>query len=258
MKKKLKVIAIIPARMGSSRFPGKPLENILGIPMIEHVRRRVENVSILDEVYVATCDEEIKKIVEAHGGKAIMTSDQHERCTDRIEEAARNLHADVVVNVQGDEPMVSARSIEEVVAPFFSMDDVYATCLVYPIVDRSELTSKNIVKSVISKSERILYLSRAAIPGNEEDKNTQYYKQSGIMAFKKEFLHQFNDLESTPLEKKESVDMMRILENDFWIQGVVSLEETKGVDIPSQIQMIENEILGSPEQKALFEKVVQR
>lgn len=255
MKKSLKIVAMIPARMDSSRFPGKPLKKILGLPMIEHVRRRVEQIQILNEVYVATCDAEIFDVVVANGGNAIMTANTHERCTDRIEEAARKIDADIIVNVQGDEPMVSQASIEEVVAPFFTNERVLTTCLVYPIEENDELESPNIVKAVLSRSGKILYLSRSRIPGRDVNSKTSYYKQSGIMAFTKEFLHQFNRLESTPLEQKESVDMLRVLEHDLSIQGVVSLNETKGVDLPEHIEMIESAILSDPLQKDIFSRI---
>ena len=258
MKKNLKIVAVIPARMGSSRFPGKPLIKILGLPMIEHVRRRVEEVKSLSEVYVATCDKEIKEVVESYGGQVIMTADTHERCTDRIEEAAHKIEADIIINVQGDEPTVSKEVIEEVIGPFFKDDKVLTTCIVYPIKDHDEINSLNIVKTVLSNSHRLLYLSRSAIPGKEIMSNVKYYKQSGIMAFTKDFLHKYHNLSSTPLEKKESVDMLRVLEHDYFIQGVISEHETKGIDIPEQVEMMERLILGDPKEKEIFERIKDR
>lgn len=255
MTSRPKIIAIIPARMGSSRFPGKPLEKILDLPMIEHVRRRVEEIELLDEVIVATCDQEIKGVVEGFGGKVAMTSDKHERCTDRIEEAAKELQADVIINIQGDEPMVSSVAVEEVVSPFLNSSEVLTSCLVYPIKDQEELLSPNIVKTVLSSSQRMLYLSRAAIPGKEYQPELQYYKQSGIMAFKKDFLHKFSQLSPTPLEAKESVDMLRVLEHDYWIQGVVSQHETMGVDVPEQVNIIEERILNDPLEKEIYQRI---
>ena len=255
MKRKLKVVAMIPARMGSTRFPGKPLEKILGLPMIEHVRRRVEEMDILDEVYVATCDQEIMDLVVKNGGKSIMTASTHERCTDRIEEAARSVEADIIVNVQGDEPMVYSSVIKELIAPFFENDKIQATCLVYPIINPAELESLNIVKTVLSKTNKVLYFSRALVPGKDVSNHLTYYKQSGIMAYNKEFLHHFNNLEQTPLEIQESVDMLRILENDYQIHAVVTDKETKGVDTPEQIKMLEDEILGDPLQKEIFDRI---
>lgn len=257
--KKRKIVAIIPARMAASRFPGKPLVNILGLPMIEHVRRRAEEVDLLDEVYVATCDKEIEELVTKNGGKVIMTANTHERCTDRIEEAAKGLDADIIVNIQGDEPMVAREAIEEVLSPFLkSKDDVKTTCLVYPIKDGAELDSLNIVKCVLSQSHKILYLSRSRIPGKDVHSGVQYYKQSGVMAFSKDFLHKFSHLTPTPLEKKESVDMLRVLEHDYVIHGVVSIHETKGVDIPEQVKMLEDEIRKDSKQMMIFKRINNR
>ena len=253
----MKIVAVIPARMGSSRFPGKPLIKIKGIPMIEHVRRRVQegrpdSQFELDDVFVATCDQEIKEAVESYGGKVIMTSDRHERATDRIEEAAHSFKADIIINVQGDEPLVLPESIDEVVSPFFKNKNVGCSCLMYPILSEKELHNDNIVKTVLNKNDEALYFSRAGIPGRSYDPNFKYYKQSGIMAFTKEFLHLFTKLESTPLEKKESVDLMRLLEHGYKVQGFISYNETKGVDIPAQVFDIERELETDVKQKAIF------
>ncbi len=256
---RLRIAAVIPARMGSTRFPGKPLIPILGLPMIEHVRRRVELmrglIEGLDEVIVATCDEEIRVLVERSGGNAIMTSPTHERATDRIEEVAHKIHADVYLNVQGDEPMVREGQIRALVEPFHGDDSVQTTCLVYPIRDLADLTSLNVVKTVQSRTGKILYLSRSAIPGRAVSPDTLYTKQSGLMAFRKEFLHLYRRLEPTPLEAKESVDMLRVLEHDYSIQGVLYPEETLGVDIPEQVGILERAIEGDPGQKAIFESI---
>ena len=184
MTRPLKVAAIIPARMSSTRFPGKPLIKILGLEMIEHVRRRCERIPGLSHVLVATCDQEIVDLVTKNGGKAVMTSDKHERACDRIEEAAKKLDADIVINVQGDEPMVSAEAIEELVAPFRSNSEIQCTNLVYRVLDFSELTSDNVVKVALSKTGKILYFSRFGIPGRKVEKDFPYFKQSGIMAFR--------------------------------------------------------------------------
>ncbi len=249
-----KVAAIIPARMGSSRYPGKPLVPILGLPMIEHVRRRVLKMKGIDLVIVATCDQEIADVVRAAGGVAVMTSDQHERATERIEEAARSIDADIIINVQGDEPMVLEEPLADLIRAF-SSPDVKCACIAYPIVDQSELHSDNIVKTVLSRSGKMIYFSRAAIPGRKPQATTKYFKQSGIMAFRKETLHQFTKLQMTPLEIQESVDLMRLLENDISVQAVISKLETRGVDIPAQVAEVEAAIMGDPEQRRIFESL---
>jgi 3-deoxy-manno-octulosonate cytidylyltransferase (CMP-KDO synthetase) len=240
--------------MASSRFPGKPLAPILGIPMIEHVRRRVSLCDGID-VYVATCDDEIRAVVESHGGKVIMTSDKHLRCTDRIEEAVTNVDADIVVNIQGDEPAVMPETVMDVAMPL-SKDDVFpCSCLIYPISDMNELNNINVVKAVVSRSNSILLFSRSPIPFMRENSQVQYYKQSGIMAFRKDFLHLYSRLEPTPLEIAESVDMLRILEHDHKILGIPSERVSFGVDIPGDVDKIARILTEDKEQNKMHEKI---
>lgn len=250
-----RVAAVLPARMGSSRYPGKPLVSILGLPMIEHVRRRVEKMTRIHDVIVATCDKEIQQVVEAAGGRVAMTSDKHERATERIEEAAQKLVADIVINVQGDEPMVLEEPLNRLIEPFWADPTIQCTCLVYPIRDHADLTNDNIVKTVLSQSGKMLYLSRAGIPGRKVNEQVSYYKQSGLMAFRKDTLHKFTKLKMTPLEIQESIDLLRLLENDIAVQAVVSDSETKGVDVPSQVTDVEAAIMGDPVQKRIFESI---
>jgi len=249
-----KIIAIIPARMASSRFPGKPLEKILGLPMIEHVRRRVSLCEGVD-VFVATCDLEIKEVVESFGGKVIMTSDKHLRCTDRIEEAVNNIDADIVVNIQGDEPTVMPQAVMEVALPLIKEELFQCSCLIYPIVDKEELRNPNIVKVVISESNSIMYFSRSQIPYIRDDCGVQFFKQSGIMAFKKNFLHLYSKLPATSLEVSESVDMLRIIEHDYKILGIITPNVSLGVDVPDDIKIIETIINENKFQNELFQKI---
>jgi len=254
MKSK-KVIAIIPARMSATRFPGKPLAKVLGLSLIEHIRRRAVLFNLFEEVFVATCDQVILDEVEKYGGKGIMTSNRHERCTDRIEEAARELLGDIIVNIQGDEPLVRKESLQKLISPLVHSTEILTTNIVNPITSIDELQSPNVVKTVLSNSNRILYMSRAMIPGNAFSSNHFYYKQTGLMAFEKNFLHNFSTWVPGPLEKKESCDMLRLLENDMSVQGVICEFQTIGVDIPEQVQQVEEFIMSSPEQKRIFESI---
>lgn len=251
-----KIIAIIPARMGASRFPGKPLAKILGLPMIEHVRRRVALCAVLSDVYVATCDDEIREVVEKSGGKVIMTSPKHERCTDRIEEAARNLQCDLVVNVQGDEPLIRPESIERLVEPFHHRDDIESACLVYPITDLNDLNDRNTVKAVLALDGTVLYFSRSSIPNTERGVAGPYYEQSGVMAYRKDFLHKYASLPQTPLERAESVDMLRILEHGYKIHGVLENQPTGQVDVVQHIADVESVIRSDSAQKAFYDKIL--
>lgn len=251
-----KIIAIIPARMGSTRFPGKPLAKIFDLPMIEHVRRRIKMCKILSEVYVATCDDEIKKAVESFGGKVIMTSKSHERCTDRIEEAARSLESDIIVNVQGDEPLITPIMIEKLVEPLVLNDDIQASCLVYPIIDLSNLEDINTVKAVMDLKHSIMYFSRSGIPNFKQGKEADTFEQSGVMAYKKDFLHTYSQLAPTPLECAESVDMLRIIEHGYKIYGVIWDDATIQVDMPEHISNVEEAILKDKSQKVFYEKIL--
>jgi 3-deoxy-manno-octulosonate cytidylyltransferase (CMP-KDO synthetase) len=255
--KEKKIVAVIPARMASSRFPGKPLANILGLPMIEHVRRRVSLCKGI-EVYVATCDPEIRTVVEAHGGKVIMTSDKHLRCTDRIEEAVTNLDAEVVVNVQGDEPTVVPQAVAEVSTPLLTNEVFQCSCLIYPITDLSELQNPNVVKTVISRTNSILYFSRSPIPYLRENCSVQFYKQSGIMAFRKDFLHLYSRLPATPLEIAESVDMLRVLEHGYKILGIPTTQVSAGVDIPGDVKVVEEILKEDEGQNKLYQEITKR
>lgn len=250
-----KIVAMIPARMGSSRFPGKPLERILGIPLIEHTRRRVCLCDIVDEVYVATCDEEIRKTVESAGGKVIMTRNTHERCTDRIEEAASHIDADIIINVQGDEPLIMPDLLRKLVEPFDSCGDVQATCLIYPISDPADLEDINTVKAVLDLNNCVLYFSRSPIPNFRHGTKPDFYEQSGVMAYRKDFLHRYSRLHPTPLEKSESVDMLRILEHGYKIYGVITENVTIEVDLPEHIAKVEAAIKVSPAQSAVYEMI---
>ena len=244
----MKVLAIIPARMAASRFPGKPLAPILGLPMIEHVRRRVAMCSRLTEVIVATCDEEIRNVVEAAGGKVAMTADTHVRCTDRIAEAALGRDADIVINVQGDEPLVMPEMMNALIGPLLADPDLPSTNLVTPIIDDEEFVNPNAVKAVVNRAGDILYFSREPIPSRKKAERNDYmkWKQLGIIAFRGDFLRTFTKLEPTPLEIVESVDMMRAIEHGYRVKMVEVKERMIGVDIPADVALVESILARDP------------
>ena len=244
----MKIVAIIPARMAATRFPGKPLTPILGLPMIEHVRRRVSMCDALDEVIVATCDETIKNVVEASDGKVVLTSDRHERCTDRISEAAAKVNADIVINVQGDEPLVMPEMMDEVTRPLLEDSDLLSVNLVTRIVDPEEFNDPNVCKVVTNRIGDLLYISREPIPSSKMSSTDNYIKlkQLGIIAFRDNFLHTFSRLESTPLEQIESVDMMRAVEHGYRVKIVETNGQLIGVDVPEDIQRVEDILTSDP------------
>ena len=259
MSEKLKTVVVIPCRMGSSRFKGKPLYPILGLPMIEHVRRRALLAENVDDVIVATCDKEIFESIESFGGNVVMTSKDHERCTDRVEEAISKVDCDIVVNLQGDEPLITPGILEDLIQPLLERPELEATNIVHAIKNPKELESPHVVKVVLSNTAKIIYLSRSVIPGCMSDISIEFYKQTGIMGFRKEFLRKFtHEFEPGPLEKRESVDMVRIMENDGQLQGVITEQETRGVDLLSHISEVEEIINTDPLQKELHDKIVQK
>lgn len=237
----MKIAAIIPARMASSRFPGKPLAPILGLSMIEHVRRRVSMCERLDEVIVATCDEEIREAVESSGGKVIMTANTHERCTDRIAEAAEKINADIVVNVQGDEVLILPEMLDDVIKPMVEDMELPAVNLVTRIEDETEFQDRNAPKVVANKFGNLLYISREPIPSRSKADSNDYLKQKqlGVIAFRNEFLRTFLNLEPTPLEIVESVDMMRAVEHGYRIRIVETIGKMIAVDVPGDIEKVE-------------------
>lgn len=244
----MKVVAILPARMGSSRFPGKPLAKILGRPMIEHVFRRTAMSKSLAETYVATCDDEIRIAVEAFGGKCIMTSDRHQRASDRVAEAAEKLDADLIVMVQGDEPMTVPEMIDASVAPF--RDDTSLQCvnLTKRIESEAEFNNPNTIKVVMDGRWNALYFSREPIPTRRIAPfgKIPAYKQVCIIPFRRQALKLFAELAPTPLEVAESIDMMRFLEHGVPVRMVETTYDSQAVDTPPELAAVEELLRRDP------------
>ena len=241
----MNIISIIPARMGSSRFPGKPMADILGMPMIGHVYKRVKMSKLLSEVYVATCDDEIFDYIESIGGKAVMTSNCHERCSDRCAEAMlkiesqENKKVDIMVMVQGDEPLTFPQMIDEAVAPMLEDKSIIITNLVANLHTVKEFEDPNEVKVVMDKQNNALYFSREPIPSRKKGiLDVPMKKQVCVIPFTRDFLLEYNKMEPTPLEIIESVDMMRILENGMKIKMVDTKYETKAVDTKEDLDRV--------------------
>ena len=242
--------------MASSRFPGKPLIHILGLPMIEHVRRRALLAAGIDDVVVATCDASIFDAIAGFGGRAVMTADTHERCTDRIEEAMRSLDGDIVVMVQGDEPLLIPEAVERVAQPLRDRQDVVCTNLLSPLESDADLANPNIVKAVCALDGRVMFLSRAPVPFFRKRVECPVYRQTGIMAFRSSLLRQYSTLPETPFERAESVDMLRLLEHGLPIHGVVVDYPTIGVDRPEDVPAVEQWLRGNPLQRELYDRTM--
>ena len=228
----MSIAAIIPARMASSRFPGKPLKQILGVSMIEHVRRRASLSKVLSKVIVATCDKIIFDEVQSHGGEVVMTSGYHDSCIDRVEEAATKFKANIIINVQGDMPLVDPGSLEALVKPLLLDKNIHYTDMIAPIFKKSDVLNPNIVKIVVNLSGDAIYYSREAIPSIKKNLNREqkYFMQLGINAFRERSLKYFSKLERTPLEIIESIDMLRLLEHNYDIRTVIAASAVLGVD----------------------------
>lgn len=246
-KKQINIIGIIPARMASTRFPGKPLAKICGIPMIEHVYLRSKMARVLNEVYIATCDKEIKEYCMKANINAVMTRDTHTRASDRAAEAmlkieqAKEGKVDIVAMVQGDEPMVFPEMIDLAVEPLLKDKNILVTNLMARLKTKEEQDDPNVVKVVVDKDNFALYFSRESIPSAKKiDKEFPRYKQVPIIPFRRDFLITFNNLLPTSLEIIESVDMLRALEHGFKVKMVPMQFETYGVDTLEDLKRVDS------------------
>ena len=240
------IIGIIPARMASSRFPGKPMAKICGIPMVGHVYLRSRMCKTMKEVYVATCDTEIADYVKSIGGKAVMTASTHERASDRVAEAMLKVEketkreAGIAVMIQGDEPMIHPDMLDESVAPMLKDGSIQVTNLMSPLKDIKEHGDPNEVKVVVDRNGFALYFSREPIPSRRKGvKEVPMLKQVCVIPFRRDFLIKFNRLQPTPLEIAESVDMLRILEHGYKVKMVMTGYETYSVDTPDDLKHVE-------------------
>jgi 3-deoxy-manno-octulosonate cytidylyltransferase (CMP-KDO synthetase) len=248
-------IAIIPARMGSSRFPGKPLAQILDVPMIGHCFFRTAMSRKVDATYIATCDEEIRDYANAVGAPCIMTSASHERASDRIAEAMLTIEGetrkrhDIVVLMQGDEPMVRPEMIDLAIQGMQDCDDAKVVNLMAPIADLEDFEDPNEVKVVVSSDDYAIYFSREPIPSRRKGiLDGPRLKQVCIIPFRRDYLLEYNATPQTTLEKIESVDMMRVIETGRRIKMIMSPFDTFAVDTPEdlafvQAQMANDELL---------------
>jgi 3-deoxy-manno-octulosonate cytidylyltransferase (CMP-KDO synthetase) len=230
------VVAIIPARYASSRFPGKPLADIGGRPMIEHVYRRAAEARGVDAVVVATDDRRIVEAVEAFGGVARMTGTSHRTGTDRVAEVAAELPCAIVVNVQGDEPLLDPGMITAVVEPLRATDDdVVMTTARRLLTDPADLHNPHVVKVVSDARGDALYFSRAAVP-HGTGAGARAFVHIGLYAFRRDFLLRFAALPQTPLELAESLEQLRALEHGYRIRTVVTEHHSIGVDTPEDLE----------------------
>ena len=242
----MNIVAIIPARMGSSRYPGKPLAKIHGVPMVGHVALRTAMSKTLSGAYIATCDQEIMDYAASINIPGIMTADTHTRCTDRTAEALLKIEAmtgkrvDIVVMVQGDEPMLTPDMIDAALAPMLKDPSINVVNLMADIKTLEAFEDPNEVKVVVDKDNNALYFSREPIPSRKKGvTDVPMRKQVCIIPFRRDYLLHFNALPEMPLEIIESVDMMRILEQGDKVRMVPIIAETCSVDTPADLTQVE-------------------
>lgn len=244
----MKILAFIPARYGSTRFPGKPLALIAGKPMIQHVYERALACAGLEALYVATDDERIREAVETFGGRVIMTAAEHRSGTDRISEAARKTGAsdeDVIVNIQGDQPLLRPALIAQLVEPLLRDASIPMATLKCLIKDPAALQNPNQVKVVTDRQGFALYFSRHPIPfRRDEQSGGKHYKHLGIYAYRMGFLARLTSLPEGSLEALERLEQLRALENGFKIKVVDTDYDSAEVDVPEDIAKVEAEMNG--------------
>jgi len=244
------VIGVIPARMSSTRFPGKPLQKILGMPMVGHCYHRTAMAPGIDKAYVATCDAEIYDYILSFGGNAVMTANTHNRATTRTAEALEKIEeetgerVDIVVMVQGDEPLIHPDTIGETIHHFQDRS-VHIVNVMSRLQTKEAFEDKNNVKVVVNNNNDALYFSREPIPSPWNGwEDIPKYMQTGIIAFRRDALTGFNRMPETRLEQIESVDMNRVLETGGKIRMVLTDATTIGVDVPEELDAAEAMLMG--------------
>jgi len=248
-KTRASIIAIIPARYGSTRFPGKALALIKDKPMIRWVYERTQRSRLIDRVLVATDDKRILQSITAFGGEAIMTSPEHPTGTDRVAEVANKLHCDIVVNVQGDEPLIHPEMIDQAISPFLDDPSIPMGTLCKEIDNEEEAFDPNVVKVVFDGNGFALYFSRAPIPWDRDHWSGKssfaelaltrpMYKHIGLYVYRRDFLLHYTKMPQTPLEASEKLEQLRALESGYRIKTVVTEHDSFGVDIPEDLGKI--------------------
>ncbi len=239
----MKIIGVIPARYKSSRFPGKPLVDICGKPMIYWVYQQAGKVKEFDKVYIATDDERIREACEQYNMDVIMTSDKHQTGSDRVAEVATKVEGDLFVNVQGDEPVINPEMIRQVISIFLEDSEVYFGSLKKEITDPEEIKAASTVKVVTDDNGDAMYFSRSIIPSNIKDgKLARVFRHVGIYAYKRDFLLKFTNMEQTELELGEGIEPLRAMQRGYKIRLKETEYSSIGVDYPEHVALVEKVI----------------
>ncbi|OIO39298.1 MAG: 3-deoxy-manno-octulosonate cytidylyltransferase [Candidatus Omnitrophica bacterium CG1_02_49_10] len=235
----MEAVGIIPARYDSTRLPGKMLADIAGKPMIQHVYERAKAARLLDDLYVACDDDRVMEAVKSFGGKAVLTSKGHSSGTDRLTEVANPIDARVIINIQGDEPLIHPTMIDGLVEAMNKDKGITIATVIKETLDRGVLDNPDTVKVVIDKDGYALYFSRSPIPAVRSASNTaKFYKHIGIYGYTKDFLFTFTNLPPSPLEKSESLEQLRALENGYRIKTIETKFDTISVDTERDLEKV--------------------
>lgn len=253
----MKIIAMIPARLEATRFPGKLMQNLGGKTVISRTYEAVKNTHLFDEVYVVTDSAIIYGEIKCQGGKVLMSQKQHESGSDRIAEAIADLDIDVVINVQGDEPFTQKEPLEKLIEVFKNdtKNEVDVASLMYQLHDKIEINNPNNVKVVVDKANFAMYFSRAPIPYPRDEKFGIYYKHVGIYAFRKDVLLEISKMPVTQLEAAERLENLRFLENQKKIKMVLTTHTPIGIDTKADLEAAKKYLLlNSEEERGKSEK----
>ncbi|MFH0924971.1 MAG: 3-deoxy-manno-octulosonate cytidylyltransferase [bacterium] len=240
----MKIVAIIPARYLSTRLQTKVLLDIAGKPMIGHVYERARQASLVQDVFVATDDQRIARIVTDFGGKPIMTSTSHNSGMDRVAEAVINRDIDIVVNVQGDEPLIRPEMIDQAIAVLLEDNNILMSTLKCSIDNDVDVVDPNIVKVITDKNDFALYFSRLPLPYDRDNWKTVFhttalhYKHIGLYVYRKDFLLNLTQLPPSPLEKIERLEQLRVLENGYKIKVLTTKYDSYSVDTEGDLKKV--------------------
>lgn len=235
----MKIICVIPARYGSTRFEGKPLVEICNKTMIQRVYDQVKKAKMIDDVYIATDDHRIKDRAELFGAKVIMTSKDHACGTDRITEAIKSIFSDIIVNVQGDEPLIDPQVLDALAQTLIDDSTIEMATLITVIKDKNELNDPNVVKVVKDRDNFALYFSRSLIPYSRDGTQTNVFKQIGVYAYRRDFLLRYSEMEPTLYENIEKLEQLRALERGHKIKVVETTYDSVSVDVPEDVEKVE-------------------
>lgn len=230
----MKIVGMIPVRMESTRLPNKAIREICGLPMIIHTLKRTLLAKELDEVYVVTDSKEIKELVESYNGKVIITSREHQTGSDRLAEAASNIEANIIVNIQGDEALVNPKHIDQSIQGLINSDAQVSILL----TKFSKTNSTGDIKAVVNLKNEIMYISRNDLPSNARVEVKEMLKAYHVVSFRKDFLIKYASLKQTPLEKIEYNEYLRILEYGYKIQGVMVDSDSVSVDTEDDLKYV--------------------